>query len=75
MAIPKLKKVPIIIYSVSFISLFSFKSPNLKIDFAASKKPIPSQKDITTKLNINKRSKTPIYLPTHSLDRYLEKGN
>ena len=43
MAIPKLNSVPIRMYSVSLISWFLVKSPNLKTDFAANKKPTPSQ--------------------------------
>lgn len=35
-AIPKLKRVPNRIYSVNFRSLDSFKSPNLKTDFAGN---------------------------------------
>ena len=42
-AIPKLNKVPIKIYSVNFLSFDDVKSPNLKTDFAASRKPIASQ--------------------------------
>ena len=63
MAQPKLKKVPIKTYSVKCLSFALFKSPNLKIDFAANKKPIPSQKLATTKPKINNRSKIPMYLP------------
>ncbi len=40
---PKLSKVPINIYSVRLLSFALDKSPNLNTDFAASKKPIPSQ--------------------------------
>ena len=40
---PKLNKVPIKMYSVSFLSFDDVKSPNLKTDFAANKNPIASQ--------------------------------
>ena len=43
MAMPKLMSVPIKMYSVSFRCLDSFKSPNLKTDFAVIKKPTASQ--------------------------------
>ena len=62
-AIPKLNKVSIKIYSVSFLSLDDVKSSSLKKDFTAKKKPRASQRFVTTKAKINKRSKTPIYRP------------
>ena len=63
MAVPKLSKVPIRMYSVSFRSFDFFKSPNLKTDFAASKKPTASQCPVAIKEKTNSRSRVPIYLP------------
>ena len=43
MAKPKLRSVPINIYFVNFLSLDLPGSPNLNMDFAAKRKPTPSQ--------------------------------
>ncbi len=48
-AMPKLNNVPIKIYSVNFRPLDSFRSPKRKTDFAANKKPMPSQLSVATK--------------------------
>lgn len=63
MAIVKLANVPINTYSVVLISLLLFNSPNRKIDFAASKKPIISILPISTKVKIKTRSRYPIHFP------------
>ena len=62
-AIIKLKKVPIIIYSVFFWSFVSFKSPKRKTDFAANKKPIVPNLSNKIKEKIKIRSIIPIHLP------------
>src|SRR5690554_5884729 len=61
-------RVPIKIYSVSFRSLDSFKSPNRNTDLAAIKKPMASQLSVIMKTKTNNRSKIPIYLPAFSRD-------
>ncbi len=63
MAAPKLNNVPIKTYSVSFLSLASFRSPNRKIDFAARRNPIAAHWLITIKIKTSIRSKNPIYFP------------
>lgn len=63
MAIVKLANVPMSTYSVIFISLALFSSPNLKTDFAANKKPIPSMLSVNMKVRISILSKYPIHLP------------
>ena len=68
MAIPKLMSVPIKMYSVSFLCLDSFKSPNLKTDFAVIKKPTASQWLNIMKIKTRIRSKIPIYFPASSKD-------
>lgn len=68
MAIPKLMSVPISMYSVSFLCLDSFKSPNLKTDLAVIKKPTASQWLNMMKIKTKIRSKMPIYLPASSRD-------
>ena len=50
-------------YSVSFLSFDSFKSPKRNTDLAANKKPIPSQLPVITKMNTKMRSNMPMYLP------------
>src|SRR5690606_9243838 len=59
----KLIKVPSRIYSVSFLSLEFVRSPNLKIDLAANKYPIPSKKFTQIKITIQIRSRIQIYFP------------
>ena len=63
MAIVKLANVPMSTYSVIFISLALFSSPNLKTDFAANKKPMPSILSVKMKVRISIRSRYPIHLP------------
>ena len=66
MAIPKLNRVPKRMYSVSFRSLDSLRSPNLKTDFAANKKPTASQRLAKMNTKTKDRSNIPIYLPALS---------
>ena len=68
MAMPKLIKVPINIYSVSFRSLVEVKSPNLNTDLAVIKKPTASQCPTMMNINTNRRSKIPIYFPASFKD-------
>lgn len=68
MAIPKLNKAPINIYSVSSILLLSFKSLNLKTDFAAIKKLITSQRPKMMKAKTKKCSIIPMYMPAFGKD-------
>ena len=68
MAMPKLMSVPIKMYSVSFLCFDSFKSPNLKTDFAVIKKPTASQWLNMMKIKTKIRSKIPIYFPASSSD-------
>lgn len=67
-AIPKLRRVPIKIYSVSFLSLDSLRSPNLITDFAANKNPIASHLPNITNVKTKSLSKIPMYLPALSKD-------
>lgn len=60
MAIPKLNKVAIKIYFVSFLFTDNFKSPNLKTNFAVHKNPIASQCFVITNVNTDKCVKTPM---------------
>lgn len=66
MAIPKLKSVPNKMYSVSFRSLDSFKSPNLNTDFAANKNPTASHLLDTINIKTKDRSNIPIHFPALS---------
>ena len=63
MAMPKLIKVSIRIYSVSLRSLEADNSPNLNTDLAVIKKPTASQWPATRKIKTKRRSKMPIYFP------------
>ena len=63
MAAVKLKKVPINTYSVTFRSFDLFNSPNLNMDLAAKRNPIPSIFSVKMNVNINIRSRKPIHLP------------
>ena len=63
MAKPKLSSVPIRMYSVSFRSLAFDKSPKRNTDFAAIKKPTPSQWFVMINMNTKRRSRMPIYAP------------
>lgn len=56
-AIEKLAKDPISTYSVTFMSLDLFNSPNLNTDLAANKNPIPSTLSVNMKVRINMRSR------------------
>lgn len=69
-AIPKLIKVPIKIYSVNFRCLDSFKSPNLNTDLAVIKKPTASQWSAIMKIKTNSRSKIPMYFPASFSDSF-----
>ena len=68
MAMPKLKSVPINMYSVSFRSLEAVKSPNLNTDFAVIKNPTASQWSTRIKIKTNSRSNIPIYFPASLSD-------
>ncbi|MEA5005790.1 MAG: hypothetical protein VB022_05175 [Rikenellaceae bacterium] len=59
----KLENVPIMTYSVVFISFALLSSPKRKMDFVANKKPTPSTFWVRIKVKINVRSKYPIHLP------------
>lgn len=63
MAIVKLANVPMSTYSVIFISLALFSSPNRKTDLAANKNPIPSILCVNMKVRISILSRYPIHLP------------
>ena len=67
-AIKKLRNVPITTYSVSFVSLGSFKSPNLNTDLAANKKPTPSHFPNRMKIRIISLSRNPIHSPASFKD-------
>lgn len=45
------------------MSLALFSSPNLKTDFAANKKPMPSILSVNMNVSINILSRYPIHLP------------
>lgn len=62
-AIVKLANVPMSTYSVIFMSLALFSSPNLKTDFAANKNPMPSILSVNMNVKINILSRYPIHLP------------
>ena len=63
MATVKLKNVPINTYSVTFKSFDLFSSPNLNMDLAAKRKPMPSMLSVNMNVSINILSKNPIHLP------------
>lgn len=63
MANPKLTKVPIRKYSVSFLSFARERSLNRNTDLAAINQPIACHWFKTIKPNTNNRSITPIYFP------------
>lgn len=54
-----------------FSTFDSFKSPNLKTDFAANRKPIPCQLPVIINTKTNKRSNMPMYLPALGSDSLL----
>ena len=62
-AIPKLNNVPMRMYSVSFLSFESFKSPKRNTDLAANRKPIASQCLVSINVKTNNLSNMPMYLP------------
>jgi len=67
-AIPKLNSVPNRIYSVSFRSLDSLRSPNRNTDFAANKKPTASHRFAKINTKTNDRSNIPMYFPALSYE-------
>ena len=63
MAIEKLMRVPIMMYSVFLCVESLCKSPNRNTDLAASKKPIALIWFMAMNVKIKKRSIIPIHLP------------
>ena len=63
MATVKLKNVPINTYSVTFKSFDLFNSPNLNMDFAANRNPIPSIFSVNMNVSISILSRKPIHFP------------
>ena len=63
MASPKLIKVPMSLYSVSFLSLALERSPNLNTNFAVINKPIALHWLSKINPKTNKRSIISLYFP------------
>lgn len=59
----KLRNVPINTYSVTFRSLDLFNSPNLNMDLAAKRNPIPSIFSVKINVSISILSRKPIHFP------------
>src|SRR5690606_36270430 len=70
-AMAKLINVPDSIYSVSFLSFALVRSPKRKMDFAASKYPIPSKKPMFINKTMSNRSVIPMTFPAFLSDSFL----